>query len=367
MHTPWLLVAHHIEYFDTQENIDKFLFKRKRRLKKKRKRNRNRKKKKENPPSAGLDSAQPPPLSPTRSSPRPKPSTPHLPRPRSRHAAVRPAPPASHTYPSPLAFALSRKRAPPVSPFCPSPVTRLSTRSPPAIVCPIASPLTRSPARFGIMRLRALCSSRPFTPACPSRPVATMHHHHRRGKLTGARHLSSLPPPRPPIKGPPRAPCSTTRGLSHSTSLPRTQSSLASSSLPAPVSSALLSLVSYGQIALALKLHLYVASLAHTSSSPIAPDILAGDFTAAGTLHLAMDQPSRASTGQIDPTSVIPYLRSCLSTIPSTQNRTTSEEPPRTAFPPSDVVTPLLPLTRGPTSTVPSPQAGQAGPRAPAP
>jgi hypothetical protein len=63
MHTPWLLVAHHIEYFDTQENIDKFLFKRKRRLKKKRKRNRNRKKKKENPPSAGLDSAQPPPLS----------------------------------------------------------------------------------------------------------------------------------------------------------------------------------------------------------------------------------------------------------------------------------------------------------------
>jgi hypothetical protein len=35
MHAPWLLVAPHIEYFDTQENIDKYLFKRKKRLKEK--------------------------------------------------------------------------------------------------------------------------------------------------------------------------------------------------------------------------------------------------------------------------------------------------------------------------------------------
>jgi hypothetical protein len=95
------------------------------------------------------------------------------------------------------------------------------------------------------------------------------------------------------------------------------------------VSSALPSLVAYGQIDLALKLRLCVASLAHTSSLPIAPGRLAGDFTAAGTRHLAVDRPSRASTGQIDPTSIIPYLRSCLATILSTQNRTTSEEPPR--------------------------------------
>jgi hypothetical protein len=95
------------------------------------------------------------------------------------------------------------------------------------------------------------------------------------------------------------------------------------------VSSALLSLVAYGQIALALKLRLCVASLAHTSSLPIAPGSLTEDFTAVGTRHLAVDRPTRASTGQIDPASVIPYLCSCLTTIPSTQNRATGEEPMR--------------------------------------
>jgi hypothetical protein len=224
-------------------------------------------------------------------------------------------------------------------------VTRLSARSPPATVRPVASPLTRSPARFSALRPHALCPSRPFTPACPSHPVTTVCHHHSRGKLVGARHLSSLPPPRPPIKGPPRAPCSTTPGLSHSTSLARTQSSSTPSSLPSPMSSALPSVVAYGQIALALKLRLCVASLAHTSSSPIASNSLAGDFTAVGTRHLAMNRPSRASIGQIHKTSIIPYLRSCLATIPSMQNRTTGEEPsrnftgdrfssPRTASPP---------------------------------
>jgi hypothetical protein len=59
------------------------------------------------------------------------------------------------------------------------------------------------------------------------------------------------------------------------------------------------------------------------------PSSLVGDFTAMGTHHLAVDRPSRASTGQIDPASIIPYLCSCLTTIPSTQNRATSEEPPR--------------------------------------
>jgi hypothetical protein len=124
-------------------------------------------------------------------------------------------------------------------------------------------------------------------------------------------------------------------------------------------------MVAYGQIALALKLRLCAASLAHTSSSPIAPGSLAGDFTAAGTRHLAVDRPSRASTVQIDPASVIPYLFLCLSTILLTQNRTNGEEPPRnftsdrfspprTVSPP-DAVTPLLNLTRGPAPTAPSP------------
>jgi hypothetical protein len=84
---------------------------------------------------------------------------------------------------------------PACQPLLPSPVTRLSARSPPAIVRPIASPLTRSLARFGALRPRALCPSRPFTPACPSRTVATVCHHHRRGKLAGGCPRSSLPHP----------------------------------------------------------------------------------------------------------------------------------------------------------------------------
>jgi hypothetical protein len=92
------------------------------------------------------------------------------------------------------------------------------------------------------------------------------------------------------------------------------------------------------------------------------PSSLVDDFTATGTHHLAMDRPPRASTGQIDPTSVIPYLRSCLATFPSMQNRATGEEPPRNftggrfsslqiALAPPNVVTPLLPLTHGPAPT----------------
>jgi hypothetical protein len=109
-------------------------------------------------------------------------------------------------------------------------------------------------------------------------------------------------------------------------------------------------LLAYSQIAIALKLRHCAPTSARTSPSPIVLSSLAGDFTAAGTRHLAMDQPPRASTGQIDPTSIVPYLRSCLATYPSTQNRATGEELPRsfiggrfsspgTALPPPDVVT----------------------------
>jgi hypothetical protein len=58
----------------------------------------------------------------------------------------------------------------------------------------------------GTMRPRSLCPSRPFTPRLPSRPVASLRHHHRHGKLVGARHPSSLPPPQAPIKRTARAP-----------------------------------------------------------------------------------------------------------------------------------------------------------------
>jgi hypothetical protein len=50
--------------------------------------------------------------------------------------------------------------------------------------------------------------------------------------------------------------------------------------------------VAYGQIALALKLRLCAASLAHTSSSPIAPGSLAGDLTVVGPHHLTADRLS---------------------------------------------------------------------------
>jgi hypothetical protein len=132
------------------------------------------------------------------------------------------------------------------------------------------------------------------------------------------------------------------------------------------VSPSLSSLLAYCQIAIALKLRHCAPSTARTSPSPIVPSSLVGDFTAMGTHHLAVDRPSRASTGQIDPASIIPYLCSCLTTIPSTQNRATSEEPPRNftgdRFSPAadrlppDTVTPLLPLTRGPAPTAPSPR-----------
>jgi hypothetical protein len=243
------------------------LFKIKRRLKKKRKRNRNRNRnrKKGNLPLGWAGSS--PPLLPARS---------------------RSSPPSRPTRPI--------SRAPALLPPPLTPRPRLSTPSPSARDQaagaftaghrpPHLLAINALTSSIGTMRPRSLCPSRPFTPACPSRSVAISRHHHRHGELAGARHPSSLPPPRPPIKGPPRAPCSTTRGLSHSTSLPRAQSSSAPSSLPSPVSSTLLSLVAYDQIALALKLRLSIASLAHTFSSLIASGRLAGDFTATSTRH----------------------------------------------------------------------------------
>jgi hypothetical protein len=94
------------------------------------------------------------------------------------------------------------------------------------------------------------------------------------------------------------------------------------------VSPALLPLLSSNQINVALVLHHSLTNTTHPFPSPIAPGNLAGDPTAVGARHLAVDRPPQASTGQIGPTSVIPYLCPCLATTPSTQNRATGEEPP---------------------------------------
>jgi hypothetical protein len=95
------------------------------------------------------------------------------------------------------------------------------------------------------------------------------------------------------------------------------------------VSPALLPLLSSSQINVALELHCPLTNTTHPFPSPIAPDKLAGDPTTVGARHVVVDRPPRASTGQIGPTSVIPYHRPCLATTPSTQNRATGEEPPR--------------------------------------
>jgi hypothetical protein len=139
-------------------------------------------------------------------------------------------------------------------------------------------------------------------------------------------------------------------------------------------------MLAYSQIAIALKLRHCAPSSARTPPSPIVPSSLAGDFTITSAHHLTMDRPSRAPSDQINPSTVIPYPCSCLTTIPSTQNRTTGEEPPwnftgdrfslRTASPP--VISPLTlsPLLAGTWARAhspvpaPSPAGGPAGPPA---
>jgi hypothetical protein len=128
-----------------------------------------------------------------------------------------------------------------------------------------------------------------------------------------------------------------------------------------PVSLALLPLLSSSLIKVVLELRHFTATTTHLFPSPITLVGLAGDLTAASARHLAVDRPSRASNDQISPTTVIPYLRSYLATIPSTQNRTNGEEPPSGSpatgshrrGPPPDAVTPLS-LARGPTPTAPA-------------
>jgi hypothetical protein len=251
-------------------------------------------------------------------------------------------------------------------------VTRLATRSPPATARPVASPLSRSPARFGALGL----PEPSHHPVCPSHlVVTTVRHHLRRGELAGARHLSPPSPPRAPIKGPPRAPQFLTPASAISSPFPGSIEPAPPSS-PSPVSSPFPSLLGSSQISVALELRHFTTSTAHLFPSPITPVGLTGDLTAASARHLAVDRPSRASNDQISPTTVIPYLRSYLATIPSSQNQTTSEEPPsgsstigshRRGSPP-DAVTPLS-LARGPTPMAPARAVpllhGPAGPLAP--
>jgi hypothetical protein len=125
------------------------------------------------------------------------------------------------------------------------------------------------------------------------------------------------------------------------------------------VSPALPSLLSSSPIVVAFELHRALASTTHPSPFPITPGSLTDDPTAAGARHLAVDWPSQVPSGQIGPTTVIPYPRPCLATTPSSQNRDPSREPPRTS--PAVRLRPVPPVT--PPNAVPSPSLWHMGPR----
>jgi hypothetical protein len=172
-------------------------------------------------------------------------------------------------------------------------------RSLPTTARSVSSPLTRSPARLA-----------PCAPAHCARAVPS-------------------PPPTRAVSSPV---CAITTVMASSSALaapsPSSIEPAPPPSLPSPVSSVLLSLVAFDQIALALKVRRSVTSLAHTCSSPIAIGGLAGDFTVASTRQRAVDRPPQASTGQIDPISMTPYPRPCLATTPPSQNWIPGGEPP---------------------------------------
>jgi hypothetical protein len=73
------------------------------------------------------------------------------------------------------------------------------------------------------------------------------------------------------------------------------------------VSPALPSLLSSSPIIVALELHHALASTTHPSPYLISPGSLTDDPTAAGARNLAVDRSSQAPSGQIGPTTVIPY------------------------------------------------------------
>jgi hypothetical protein len=138
--------------------------------------------------------------------------------------------------------------------------------------CLVASPLLLPSEPWRLAALSLAPARAIPSPPCPScLVVTTVRHFCRRGKRRRCAPPHPPSPSRPPMKGPPQAPNSTALGLSHSTYLPRTQSSSPPSSLPSQVSSALPPLLSSSQISVAMDLHHFNASMTHPFPSPIAP------------------------------------------------------------------------------------------------
>jgi hypothetical protein len=218
-----------------------------------------------------LRSPPPPGWADSSPSPSPSPSLPraaHSPRgpplaptPHSPPLADDPTPPISRARSRFLATALPLASGPRLSATLPSPEIRLSAHSPPATARPVASPLSRSPARFDALRLPEPSRH----PVCPSHPVATtMRHHHRHGK----RRQCSPPPLPPPPSAAYKRTAPSSPNSSHRPRPPHTPppSSIepASSSSSSPVSTPpFLSLLGSSQISVALELCHITTSTSH--------------------------------------------------------------------------------------------------------
>jgi hypothetical protein len=184
----------------------------------------------------------------------------------------------------------------------------LSAQSPPATARPVASPLTRSPTKFGALHPYPLAPA-PSHPVTPSPEPSRRHHCVPSSPPRQASPVlaTSPPPPRSPIKGPPELPQLLTPASASPNPSPELNRATPPRPSSAPVSSSLPSLVAYGQIAQALKLCQCATSLSRTSPSPIAPGSPTGDLTVVGARHPAVDPPSRALSSQIDPATMTPY------------------------------------------------------------
>jgi hypothetical protein len=177
-------------------------------------------------------------------------------------------------------------------------------------LCPLApaEPSRHPPAR--VVSSSPLCATIPAVASSPvhatSRPFPTLGAYKRTTPSSPIPHTSlGHPLPSSPSLIEPASPCPS----------------------PAPVSLALLPLLSSSLIHIVLELRHSLTKTMHPSPPPIALGSLAGDLTAASAHHRAMDRPPQAPSGQIGPTPMIPYPRPCLATTPPSQNRAPSREP----------------------------------------
>jgi hypothetical protein len=126
------------------------------------------------------------------------------------------------------------------------------------------------------------------------------------------------------------------------------------------VSLALLPLLSSSLIHIVLELRHSLTNTMHPSPPPIALGSLAGDLIAASAHHLTVGRPPRALSGQIGPSTMIPYPRPCLATLLPLQNRDPDGEPPRGLT--GGRARPVRPPPRRPLHTVSLPFLWHMGP-----